>query len=108
MWEVFQKRFVEKGNIKKLKKDLRTPEDEFRIPILEALVELGGKAEMKEVLKKVEEKMKHKLNQHDHEGLPSNPSLKRWEKTAQWCRNTLVNEKFAFPSFTKRHLGDNT
>ena len=53
---------------------------------------MGGKVEMKEVLKKVKDKMKHKLNQYDFEGLPSNPAQERWENTAQWCRNTLVKE----------------
>jgi len=71
---------------------LRTPEDDFRIPILETLFELGDKADMGEVLKKVYEKMKDKINKYDMEGLPSNSSQKRWENTAQWCRNTMVNE----------------
>ncbi|WP_164723705.1 hypothetical protein [Thermosipho globiformans] len=35
----------------KLEKRLKTPEKEFRIPILEALVEFGKMAEAKEVLK---------------------------------------------------------
>lgn len=93
---IFSVRLPEKGKkrkiLKKLRKGLRTTEDEFRIPILESLVELNSKAEMKEVLKKVKEKMRDKLNQYDLEGLPSNSSQKRWENTAQWCRNTLVNE----------------
>ncbi len=79
-------------NSKKLKKGLRTPENEFIIPILESLVELGGKAKAKDVLKKVEEKMKDKLNEYDLQGLPSNPSQKRWENAAQWCRITLVSK----------------
>ena len=76
---------------KKLRRGLRTPEDDFRIPILETLIEFNGKAEMNDVLKKVSEKMKEKLNKFDMEKLPSNPQ-KRWENTAQWCRNTMVNE----------------
>jgi hypothetical protein len=77
---------------KKLPRGLRTPEDEFIIPILESIEELGGKAPMSEVLKKVEQKMRNKLNEYDYEELPSEPSKKRWENTAQWCRNTLVSE----------------
>lgn len=95
-----EKTYRRKG-LKKLKKGLRTPEDEFRIPILESLVELGGRAEMKEVLKKVKEKMGNRLNQYDLEGLPSNLSQKRWENTAQWCRNTLVTEKLLSPDSPK-------
>ncbi len=76
----------------KLKRGLRTPEDEFVMPILESLIELGGKAEMKKVIDKVYEKMRDKLNQYDMDSLPSNPKQKRWENTAQWARNTMVNE----------------
>jgi len=88
----FPARMKKVRGYKKLKRGLRTPEDDFRIPILETLVELGGKAEMGDVLKMVYEKMKGKLNKYDMEGLPSNPSQRRWENTAQWCRNTMVNE----------------
>ncbi len=76
----------------KLKKGLRTPEEGFRIPILKTLVELGGKAKMNSVLKGVFEKMKDELNKYDMETLPSNPTQKRWMNTAQWCRNTMINE----------------
>lgn len=93
---IYSGRFTEKIQrrrvLNRLKKGLRTPEAAFRIPILESLLELGGRAKMKEVLKKVEEKMKDKLNSYDMEGLPSNPSQRRWENTAQWCRNTMVKE----------------
>jgi FtsZ-binding cell division protein ZapB len=75
----------------KLKKGLRTPEDDFRIPILEALVELGGSASVSEVLELVEKKMKNKLNEYDYQILPSNNTL-RWKNAAQWCRNTLMQE----------------
>ncbi|MEW6526392.1 MAG: winged helix-turn-helix domain-containing protein [Spirochaetota bacterium] len=71
---------------------LRTPEDAFRRPILEALVELGGKASLSEVLDLVGTKMRSKLTRYDHEPLPSDPKSIRWRNTAQWCRNTLVRE----------------
>ena len=76
----------------RLKKGLRTPEEQFVIPILEAIIELGGKAEMRDVLELVHSKMKGILNSYDYEPLPSNPKQKRWENTAQWARNTMVNE----------------
>jgi restriction endonuclease Mrr len=76
----------------RLKKGLRTPEEQFVIPILEAIIELGGKAEMRDVLELVHSKMKGILNSYDYEPLPSNPKQKRWENTAQWSRNTMVNE----------------
>lgn len=76
----------------KLSKGLRTPEDSFRRPILESLIELGGSAPMKEVLELVEDKMKGILNEYDYQPLPSDPKSIRWRNTAQWCRNTLVRE----------------
>jgi len=96
-WEViFSKRVsdpVRKRQVKwKLKKGLKTPEEKFVIPILESLIELGGEAEMKEVLKLVHEKMKSILNIYDYESLPSYPKRKRWENTAQWARTMMVNQ----------------
>ncbi len=76
----------------RLKRGLRTPESEFILPILQSLVELGGKAEMKAVLDKVYEKMKSILNTYDLQPLKSNPTSKRWQNTAQWARNTMVDE----------------
>lgn len=76
---------------KKLKKGLRTPEENFRIPILETLNEFSGKADINDVLKKVYEKMRDKLNNYDLERLSSG-TQKRWENATQWCRNTLVSE----------------
>ena len=75
----------------KLKKGLRTPEEAFRIPILESIVELGGSASMSKVLELVEKKMKGKLNAYDYQTLSSGNTI-RWKNTAQWCRNTLVQE----------------
>ena len=87
-------RIMRKGrqNYGKLKKGLRTTEDEFRIPILKSLVEMGGKGEMRKVLEKVYSKMKGRLNRYDMDCLSSNSTQKRWENTVQWCRNTMVME----------------
>ena len=77
---------------KRLRKGLRTPDDDFRIPVLQSLVELGGGADLWDVLEKVQETMENKLNKYDKEPLPSNPNQKRWQNTAQWCRNSMVND----------------
>lgn len=85
----------EKGQLRpraRLPHGLRTPEDAFRRPIMEALVELGGSAPIGEVLSRVEQKMKGVLNEYDREPLPSDPRAVRWRNTAQWCRNELVRE----------------
>ncbi len=76
----------------RLPRGLRTPEDAFRGPILQALVELGGQAPLGKVLELVEKRMAHALTKHDLEPLPSNPRMIRWRNTAQWCRNSLVRE----------------
>jgi restriction system protein len=76
----------------RLPRGLRTPEDAFRRPILEALVELHGKAPIGKVLDLVGEKMKYILTKYDIQPLPSDPKSIRWRNTAQWCRNALVRE----------------
>ncbi len=75
----------------RLERGLRTPEEEFILPILEALVELGGEAHASDVLKLVHAKMKNILNTYDYEDLPSN-NQKRWENTAQWTKDRMVKE----------------
>ncbi len=87
-----QKRQTGQKAKRRLPRGLRTPEDAFRRPILEALVELGGRAPIGEVLNRVEQKMEGVLNRYDYESLPSDPRSPRWRNTAQWCRNTLVRE----------------
>jgi len=69
----------------------RTPRQSFRIPILEALIELGGKERVKEILKKVETKMKVMLKPVDYEKLPSEVMI-RWQNTAQWERYMMVQD----------------
>jgi len=98
-WASFHAKGVKPGKRKakprakgRLPRGLRTPEDAFRRPILEALVELGGSAPIGDVLKRVEAKMKNVLNEFDWQPLPSSPDSIRWKNTAQWCRNTLVRE----------------
>jgi len=51
---------VRKKKVKgKLKKGLRTPEEKFIIPILESIIELGGRAKVKDVLERVIVMMKN-------------------------------------------------
>ncbi len=86
-----------KRTLQKLQRGVRTPEDAFRRPILEALAELGGKGTVDEVLRLVEEKMKDVLNPYDWKPLPSDPKMIRWRNTAQWCRNAMAREGFLKP-----------
>lgn len=76
----------------RLKRGLRTPEDAFRVPILQSLTELGGSGAMADVLDRVEAKMRNQLNAYDRSTLPSDPTQTRWRNTAQWARNAMVRE----------------
>jgi restriction system protein len=75
-----------------LKPGLKTSHDEFRYPILAALVRLGGSGQLHAVLQIVEEIMGEGLNQYDYQPLPSNPNSVRWKNTASWARHTMVQD----------------
>ncbi len=64
------KRKITRRFISRLPRGLRTPEEAFRIPILETLIELGGSGHAGEVLDRVESKMNNVLNSYDKEPLP--------------------------------------
>jgi len=68
----------------------RTPREAFRRPILEAVEELGGKDRVAAVLKRVEQKMKHKLTPVDYSKTKS--GLPRWSVYARWMRLGLVHQ----------------
>lgn len=87
-----ERKMRRRGRLERLKQGLRTSEDAFKRPILEALVELGGRAETSKVLDLVEKKMQGILNDYDRRPLPSDPTTIRWRNTAQWCRNTMAQE----------------
>lgn len=76
----------------RLGRGLRTPEKEFVLPILQTLVELGGGGSVAEVLERVHRLMADRLLAVDHEPLRSDNSMLRWRNTAQWARNTMVND----------------
>ena len=69
-----------------------TSSADFRYPILEALVRLGGSGSVQEVLAIVGEIMAEDLNIHDFHPLPSKPDSVRWKNTAQWERYKMVQD----------------
>jgi len=84
---------VRKKRVKgKLKKGLRTPEEKFIMPILESIIELGGRAKAEDVLERVYDKMKNILNSYDEEPLRSGRNVKRWENTARWAKQKMVEK----------------
>jgi hypothetical protein len=76
---------------KKLRKGLKTPQQAYRRPILEALHELGGSASVGDVLEVVGKKMKSLLIDIDYQKLPSGTDI-RWRNTAMWERFNLVKD----------------
>lgn len=75
----------------RLRKGLKTPQQAYRRPILEAIYELGGRGTVDSVLKRVEEKMRGLLGEFDYEGTPLGGYI-RWQNTAEWERFALVKE----------------
>lgn len=70
----------------------RTPEKAYRLPILRALVQMGGEGKMSDVLDLVFEEMITQLKPIDLQPLQSDPNMPRWRNTAQWERQSMVNE----------------
>ena len=89
---------IERSNIRgsRLRKGLKTPNQTYRRPILEALEELGGRAYADDVLKIVEEKVNPFLNEFDLQKLSSGMDI-RWRNAAQWVRWRLVKEGLLKP-----------
>ena len=81
---------TERRNLGRLQRGTRTPEIEFRQPILSVLDELGGSARINVVLDRVEQLMKGTLKEVDYEKLSSN--IPRWCSTARWAWNSMANE----------------
>jgi hypothetical protein len=76
----------------KLQRGLHTPEDVFKIPVLQAILHFGGSADVDDVLTDVGNMMAASLNDYDKQPLPSAPSSPRWRNTAQWARAALVKD----------------
>lgn len=79
-------------NLGRIPKGTKTPAEAFRVPILRALSEMGGSAQIGRVLDRVEQMMLGLLRPVDREGLPSDPQQPRWRNTAQWERLAMVKD----------------
>lgn len=80
---------------------------EYRIPILEALLEKEGKAEPKEVLDIIEQKMGERFGKLDIEILRDGRT-KRWQKNAAWERFDMVRKEGLLKSDSPRGLWEIT
>jgi hypothetical protein len=66
----------------------KTPQSDFRIPLLEALIALGNQAPAKKVRDYLEKKLRSKLKSGDLENVTSGDP--RWWNAVCWVRNDLV------------------
>jgi restriction system protein len=86
----WQKSFAKKQrNTERSGRVIRTREAAFNKPILEALVNRGGKAHIRVVLGDLETRMGTSFTEHDVLPIPSDPSQLRWQNTATWARHDL-------------------
>jgi len=80
-----------KASRTRMRKGLITPRENFIVPILKAIVELGGSAEPKNVVDLVGEIMKEELNEFD-KLINSKKKVQKWVETVHWTRLYLVKE----------------
>jgi len=83
---------AQRQNLGRLQRGMRTREDAYFGPILQALVENGGSCKMNLILDRVGELMKPILKSVDYEPLVSDPDALRWRNAAQWARYSMINE----------------
>jgi len=75
----------------KIPSGLLVPMEEYRAPILEALIEMGGRGRPSDILPKVEQKMNGRLTSLDYKMLKDGRTVK-WRNRAQWERARMVED----------------
>lgn len=68
----------------------KTPQRDFRLPLMKVLLELGGTADVKDIREKMLPAMKSRLTQDDYE--PVSTGEERWWNAVCWERSDLVKE----------------
>jgi len=79
---------------KQFRSQSHTSSKEFRIPILQALVNLGGSAKRKLVFDELEKIMGDQLSDNDREPLPSRKRVARWQRIATNTRTKMRDEGY--------------
>jgi hypothetical protein len=103
----------------KARKGTITTHEEFFIPLLQALVNLGGSAKTNDTIDEMGRMMAGKLKPKDFEVLKSGTDTIRWRNKVMWARNSLVNQLGLMKSDTafglwaisdkgRRHLSEQT
>ena len=66
---------------------IKTPQGDFRAPILRILLARGGRADRTHVLKQLEIDLSNKLTEFDRQDIKSGTI--RWQKSAEWEISTM-------------------
>ena len=85
-------RRTERRYLGRLQKGQRTPASAYRVPILRALDEMGGRGRMQQVLDRAGAILGATLKDVDYQPLPSEPETPRWRNAARWQRYIMVQE----------------
>jgi restriction system protein len=64
---------------------------EIEVPLLEALVELGGEARPRDIYPLVASRFPHLTQEEQEERLENYPSTRKWSNLVQWIRQRLVD-----------------
>ena len=67
-------------------------QEDLRVPILQALLRLNGRAHCKKVFKVLEETIGDQFSEEDWRTMPSNDNEIRWINSARWSRLKMVKE----------------
>jgi hypothetical protein len=79
----------------------KTPQSEFRNPILRILYRNGGSANRTFVLKQLEKDLKDRLTADDKKDIKSGAI--RWQKTAEWEVSTMRSQGLLTPQASSAH-----
>ncbi|MBI5833033.1 MAG: winged helix-turn-helix domain-containing protein [Armatimonadetes bacterium] len=69
----------------------------YRVPILRALAQYGGRAEAEQALAKIEELMAGVLSGADYQPVPSRPQVPRWRNACHSARHDMMKEGLLDP-----------
>jgi hypothetical protein len=79
----------------------KTPQGEYRVPILHILSKQNGRADRAFVLKQLEKVMADRLTSHDRKDIKSGTI--RWQKSAEWEVSTMRQEGLLLPRVQSPH-----
>jgi hypothetical protein len=68
------------------------PESRYELPLLQALVEAGGRAPTSEIIERVGHRLQDQLTELDHDMLQS--GTPRWKNRVQFARLSLIKQGF--------------